>query len=173
MPADTLYETDIVAWAEQQARAIRDLARARPELSNALDWENVAEEIDTVGRSEARQVASLLRQFLIHLAKALSDPDSPSLNRWRAETAVFHADARDGYTSAMQTKIDVGRLWKEALKAAAPALADHGAGLAADLTKVVPLTLDELLEPELDLDRAIAIASERLGRNQSPVFPGA
>jgi hypothetical protein len=36
MDAATLYHDDIVAWAEQQAAALRELA-GRPELSNAVD----------------------------------------------------------------------------------------------------------------------------------------
>ena len=164
MPADTLYEDDIVAWAQQQAQAIRELARSRPELSNTIDWENIAEEVDEVGQAPVKQVASLLRQFMLHLAKALSDVGSSSLNRWRAETAVFQADARDRFTASMRGKLDVDKLWCEALRAAAPSLADHGAAIAADLTTASPLTLDELISSDLDLDRAVSIVETRLGR---------
>ena len=41
MDQPSLYDDDIVTWAEQQAAAVRALA-SRPDLSNALDWENVA-----------------------------------------------------------------------------------------------------------------------------------
>ena len=40
MDTSTLYNDDIVTWAEQQASALRQLA-AKPELSNAVDWENL------------------------------------------------------------------------------------------------------------------------------------
>ena len=43
-----LYEQDFVRWTEQQARAIRDASTARINLP--FDWENVAEEIDSLGR---------------------------------------------------------------------------------------------------------------------------
>lgn len=36
---------DIVAWAEEQAAALG----ARGELSNVLDWENLAEKFEGVG----------------------------------------------------------------------------------------------------------------------------
>ncbi len=49
----SLYDEDVVAWAEQQAAALRALG-ARPDLSNALDWENVIEEVESVGLSEIR-----------------------------------------------------------------------------------------------------------------------
>jgi len=44
MDAATLYRDDIVAWAERQAAALRALA-LRPELSNAVDWANLIEEM--------------------------------------------------------------------------------------------------------------------------------
>jgi hypothetical protein len=47
-----LYDEDILLWSEQQADVIRRLARTRRDLPNELDVENVAEEIESVGRSE-------------------------------------------------------------------------------------------------------------------------
>ena len=40
-PMSDLYGADIVAWAEQQADALRRRA------ANEIDWENVAEEIES------------------------------------------------------------------------------------------------------------------------------
>ncbi len=50
MDQPTLYDDDIVTWADEQVAALRALA-ARSDLSNAVDWENVIEEIESVGRS--------------------------------------------------------------------------------------------------------------------------
>ena len=49
----SLYDTDIVAWSEQQAEALRDLARQAGKQSNAVDWDNLIDEVETVGRSES------------------------------------------------------------------------------------------------------------------------
>jgi glycosyltransferase involved in cell wall biosynthesis len=46
-----LYEADIAAWAEQQADALRRRA------ANEIDWENVAEEIESLARSDRRESA--------------------------------------------------------------------------------------------------------------------
>ena len=45
------YETDLVRWAEEQAALLR--RRAAGELVNEaeLDWTNIAEEIESLGRS--------------------------------------------------------------------------------------------------------------------------
>ena len=47
--AAQLYEKDFVRWTEQQATALRDAASLSTNLP--LDWENLAEEIDSLGRS--------------------------------------------------------------------------------------------------------------------------
>jgi hypothetical protein len=57
-----LYDTDIVLWSEQQAELLR--RRATGELSNdaALDWPNIADEIEAVGSEQRHAVESLLVQ---------------------------------------------------------------------------------------------------------------
>ena len=68
----TPYETDVVAWAEAQAEALR---AGRLE---DLDLENLAEEIADVGRREAEAVESHLETLVMHLLKWRHDPDHRS-----------------------------------------------------------------------------------------------
>jgi hypothetical protein len=156
-----LYEEDIAAWSEHQARALRALARARPDLSNAIDWENVAEEIEALGRSELRAVTGPLRQFLVHLCKAYSCPHDRSLARWRAECETFHYQAVDAYTPSMRRRIDIDTLWRSALKEARLALLVFEEELDPELPLIGPPTLDELLATDLSLDAALAILADR------------
>jgi hypothetical protein len=58
---DTLYDTDVAAWAEHQAGALRRRA------ANEIDWDNVAEEIEGVAASQKREVRSRLRVICEHL----------------------------------------------------------------------------------------------------------
>lgn len=57
------YDTDIAAWAEEQATALRQRA------SNALDWENLAEEIEAVGISQKKEIRSRLAVLCQNLLK--------------------------------------------------------------------------------------------------------
>ena len=57
------YENDIIAWTKQQALLLRT-----GQLSK-LDIENIAEEIEDVGRSEQRELASRMAVLLAHLLK--------------------------------------------------------------------------------------------------------
>ncbi|MGF1478195.1 MAG: DUF29 domain-containing protein [Cyanophyceae cyanobacterium] len=59
--SDTLYDTDFYQWTQEQAKAI-----AAKDFEN-IDWKNLQEEIEALGRLEKREVKSLQRQLLIHL----------------------------------------------------------------------------------------------------------
>ena len=70
--ADQGYDTDLALWAESQARALRDAGHAGTNLP--IDWENVAEEIEALGMSQARELASRVRTILVHLIKLQASP---------------------------------------------------------------------------------------------------
>ncbi|HBD1844119.1 TPA: DUF29 domain-containing protein [Salmonella enterica] len=59
----TRYDTDVVAWANEQAALLR-----AGKLSQ-LDLDNIAEEIEDVGKSEKRELASRMAVLLAHLLK--------------------------------------------------------------------------------------------------------
>src|SRR5487761_515981 len=58
-----LYERDYYAWILDQVRALRE------RRTGDLDWENVAEEIEDLGKSEQRALESQLARLLEHLLK--------------------------------------------------------------------------------------------------------
>ncbi len=59
----TLYEQDFYAWANQQASLLR-----AGRLTDA-DIANIAEEIESMGRSEKRELVNRLAVLLLHLLK--------------------------------------------------------------------------------------------------------
>jgi hypothetical protein len=67
-----LYDDDIYTWAKRQADTLRRRS------ANEIDWDNVAEEIESVGRSEARELESRYTVLLVHLLKRLHQPDRRS-----------------------------------------------------------------------------------------------
>jgi hypothetical protein len=137
-----LYEDDILLWTERQADLLR--RRAAGELVNdaALDWSNIAEEIEDVGRSEFRSCRSLLRQALRHMLKAEAWPLSRDAPTWRADAVDFRRQARDAFTPSMRQKIDLAALYADAL-AALPETMDGQPPLPVPET--CPVTLEELL----------------------------
>jgi hypothetical protein len=79
--ADHGYDTDLVLWAEDQARALRGAASAGSNL--AVDWENVAEEIEALGKSQSRELASRISTVLVHLLKLELSPATEPRAAWR------------------------------------------------------------------------------------------
>ena len=59
----TLYDTDFYAWANEQAALLRAGRVAE------ADVENIAEEIESMGRSEKRELVNRLTVLLVHLLK--------------------------------------------------------------------------------------------------------
>ena len=83
MPTNlSFYETDYYAWIEKQVA----LLRARD--TEKLDLANLAEEVEDMGKSEKRAVASNLRVVLMHLLKYQFQPEWRT-NSWRG-TLIEH-----------------------------------------------------------------------------------
>ena len=159
----SLYDDDIVTWAEEQAAALRALA-VRSELSNAVDWENVAEEIESVGRSHVRAVEGLLIQTLAHLLKRSSAPLAPASLHWREEIATFQVTARNTYEPSMRQRLNWARIWKSALTAAEAGLGAYGNQLLPGLPKACPVDPADLLAEPFDIDRALRTIAESVAR---------
>lgn len=141
-----LYDNDILLWSEHQADLLR--RRAAGELVNEaeLDWPNIAEEIESVGRSELRSVESHLVQALLHDLKAEAWPLSRDVPHWRAEARGHRADARRALAPSMRQKIDLAELYRDALRRMPDAMDGQA---PAPVPQVCPVTLKELLaEPD-------------------------
>jgi len=70
----TRYETDVVAWANEQAELIRT------RQFDKLDLSHIAEEIEDVGKSEQRELASRMAVLLAHILKWKSQPEKRSVS---------------------------------------------------------------------------------------------
>src|ERR1700737_883752 len=78
--AARLYEEDFVRWTEEQSSALRDAAGVGTNLP--LDWENLAEEIESLGRSQRHELRSRLAVILEHLMKLEHSPAIDPRTGW-------------------------------------------------------------------------------------------
>jgi hypothetical protein len=94
------YDTDLLAWSEQQAALLK--RRAAGELVNeaALDWANIAEEIESLGKNQGRELSSRIATILLHLMKLQASPAAAPRAGWidtvleqRGEITRLLADA--------------------------------------------------------------------------------
>jgi hypothetical protein len=88
MPTSSLYDADFYAWANQQAALLR-----AGQLS-AADIEHIAEEIESMGKSEKRELVSRLVVLLQHLLKWQYQPERRGKS-WRATIINQRRDVAD------------------------------------------------------------------------------
>jgi hypothetical protein len=79
------YESDFALWLEDQAVALKERRAA------ALDWDNLAEEIEGLVRSDRRALRSFLRNSLLHMLE---------LAYWEAERERNQRQLRDHLMNA-------------------------------------------------------------------------
>lgn len=122
----TSYETDVVAWANEQARLIR------AGQFDQLDLAHIAEEIEDVGKSEQRELASRMAVLLMHLLKWQFQPSKQSKS-WQHTLRTQRKDITYLLSEApsLRTKFD-DVLWFDIIWAKAKALAESETGLDID-----------------------------------------
>ena len=144
-----LYDTDVFEWSEHQARLLRHYAAGQPG-NEAPDWDNIIEEIESVGSEQRHAVEGNLVQALVHDLKCEAWPMVPYVPHWRAEARTFRGNARRRFTPSMRGRIDLAGLYNDAL-AGLPETVDGLAPLP--VPRVCPATLDKLLtEPVIDVE---------------------
>jgi len=113
MTRSSLYEKDFYGWTQEQTKFIRS-----GEFS-LLDYENILEEIEAMGRAERRSLRSRLSVLLMHLLKWQYQP---ALRRksWKAtishqRTAINSLlEDSPGLKNTLHDRI--ASAWKDALK---------------------------------------------------------
>ena len=91
----TQYDQDFYAWTQEQAALLREGALGE------LDLTNLAEEIESLGKSDRRALGSHLRNLVLHLIKWHYQPSGrltgqswqSSIRNARAEIAVLLEDS--------------------------------------------------------------------------------
>lgn len=106
---DSLYERDFVAWAETQAEALK----SRGAGANALDYDNLAEEIEDVAKHVARTCKSYLSIIIEHLLKLQFGDARYDERGWRASVSVARKDLDDELTPTLRKRLpdDLPRLF--------------------------------------------------------------
>jgi len=77
MSTSPLYNTDFYGWTQHQAAALRS------GNFTALDLDNLIDEVESMGKSEKRELESRLEILLMHLLKWQYQPDFRSTS-WQA-----------------------------------------------------------------------------------------
>src|SRR5271165_7007037 len=130
------YESDLYEWTKEQADALR---RRAP---NALDWDHLADEIESLGTSNLDQIESRLENLILHLLKWKYQPEL-QCGRWRGSIL----EARHRMARLIKKNPSLSAYAGEYLPEAYPvarrrALAETG---LLRLPESCPWTIDEIL----------------------------
>jgi hypothetical protein len=142
----SLYDTDYVAWLEEQVGHLR-AGRLR-----ALDVENVAEELESLMKKERRQLENRLALLILHLLKWDHQPDQRS-NRWRASVAEQRARIRRLLRDSPSLKPSLEEAAREVYPEAVEQAAIETSLIEQAFPASLPFSVDQILERELPAEQ--------------------
>ena len=153
----TLYDTDFLAWSKEQAEALRSAARGGS--NKPLDWENLAEEIESLGISQKTALRSQMRRIVRHLLKLEFSPAAAPRRGWFESIN----DARSEIEDLLETSPSLNSVVDEAL----PMALRQGLKVAiGDLEEY-----GELAPPTLARMRATTYVGEQITGDWFPAEP--
>jgi hypothetical protein len=151
--SNSLYDRDFYAWANEQAALLRAGRLAEADL------ENIAEEIESMGRSEKRELNSRLRVLLMHLLKWRHQPMLRSKS-WSNTIAAQRDDIVDHLADNPSLKDKLPEVLTSAYrKAILDAAAETGID-SSTFPSTCPWTYDQIMDaafwPEETAQEALA-----------------
>ena len=137
----SLYETDFAAWITATAAHLRSKDYAQ------VDWENLIEEIDDMGRRERKSLKSNLVILLLHLLKWQYQPDMRS-GSWQGSIVKHRQRLRDDLQDSPSLKSYLSEILDAAYSDACDrAAAETGLALP-QFPEVCQYTIDQILDRE-------------------------
>ncbi len=144
MPDGPRYDDDFYAWTQHQAAVLRTM----PVTDNRFDRENVAEEIECLGRNERDAVRSQVRRIIEHLLKLQHSPATPPRLGWMRSITEARAQLDDKLSPTLKRDAEARlvALYDDARYQAELALQEHGEAEAAGmLPSECPYSFDQIL----------------------------
>ena len=139
--SNSLYDQDFYAWANEQAALLR-----AGNLTEA-DIENIAEEIESMGRSEKRELVSRLTILLQHLLKWQFQPGRHSTS-WRLSIENTRLQLEDHLNDNPSLKSQLSEAVRSAYRRAVnEAVAETGFPRTAFPTEC-PYNHDQAMAPD-------------------------
>jgi hypothetical protein len=135
----TLYDTDYVRWVDEQVAALRD------RRWEDLDPDNLAEEVESLSRSDRRELRSRIEVIVQHLLKAQYTGTAP------AGWSITIATQRDAIRRLLEESPSLRREMERAIWLAYPA-ARQRASFELDVPEdVLPASCPFGMEQILDV----------------------
>jgi len=107
-----LYERDFYAWTREQARLLREAAAQR--VNTPFDLENLAEEIESLGRSDRRAVISRLARIIEHALKLEHSPAQQPRRGWKLSIRKQRVELRQAFAESPSLRGELPELAEQA-----------------------------------------------------------
>ena len=140
--ATSLYERDFFRWTEQMS------ARLRNREAGELDWENLAEEIESLGRRDRRELRNRLSVLIAHLLKWQYQPERRERSTWMSTIREQRKQITYVLEDSPSLKRQVGEVWSEVYRDAADKAREQMKAAKHSLPKICPYTQDQVLDPD-------------------------
>jgi Domain of unknown function DUF29 len=139
--SNSLYDRDFYAWANEQAALLR-----AGRLTEA-DIENIAEEIDSIGRGEKRELINRLAVLLSHLLKWQFQPAFRG-NSWRLtiEEQRNRVDDHLGDNPSLKSQLD--QALRTAYRSAANEASIETGFVRGTFPAECPYTYEQIMNPD-------------------------
>ena len=133
------YDKDVLLWSQEQA------ALLRAGRFSQLDLEHLADEIEDVGKSEKRELASRMAVLLAHLLKWQHQPERRGRS-WQTTIKVQRERIADALEETPSLKSVLREpKWQKAAWDDAKDLALRETGLDVDFGETCPWSQDRVL----------------------------
>ncbi len=97
------YDDDFYAWTQDQAKRLR--AQARLRQNEPLDWQELAEEIEDLGKSQLHTCESLAERIILHLLLLEVSRATEPRAGWEEEIVAFRVGLERKLTPSIRRKI--------------------------------------------------------------------
>jgi hypothetical protein len=147
MPDGPRYEDDFYAWTQYQAEVLRSLRTT----DNRLDRENLAEEVEDLGKSERNRVRNQIVRIIEHLLKLEHSPAAEPRLDWEASIIEARQALADSITANLRKDAEASLpvLYARARQRANVGLRKFGENqAAAGLPAECPYSLEQICADE-------------------------
>ena len=131
------YETDYYQWTQVMAKALRERDYSR------IDWDNLIEEIEDMGKSQKRAIESLLMRLTEHLLKLKYWQAEQERNKkhWRSEIVNFRILLNKRLQDSPSLKAKLAAIYQEVFPGCKRSVSQ-----LFDLPDEVELNLEQVLD---------------------------
>jgi hypothetical protein len=134
-----MYEEDYYLWTQTMVEKLKNQDYL------TIDWDNLIEEIEDMGKSQKRAIESLLLRLTEHLLKLKYWEAEKQRNKrhWEAEVVNFRVLLRKRFKESPSLKANLAEIYEENLRDAKRSLSK-----LFDLPEQIELTLTQVLDED-------------------------